>query len=151
MDYPSHRVQSRKTRAEEDVIHNFLTMQKKEKMSNVAMLGVIGASLAGIAATAYFFFGPKGKIHQKHARAWVIKMKGEVVEQLERAREVTEPVYHAIVDAVAKEYTKGRKASKEEIEAIAKDLKKHWKSMSKLALAAKDSTRQKATPTRKKK
>ncbi len=112
-------------------------MPKQSNTSKVTTLAVIGASLAGIAATAYFFFGPKGKIHQKHARAWVIKMKGEVVEQLEHAREITEPVYQGIVDAVAKEYTKGKRAGKAEIEEIAKDLKKHWKSMSKLAKAAK--------------
>ena len=45
---------------------------------------VIGAGVAGLAATAYFFLGPKGKQHQRHAKAWAIKMKGDVIEQLER-------------------------------------------------------------------
>ena len=40
---------------------------------------------------------------------------------------------------VTKEYEKGKKASQPEIEALAKDLKAHWKSMSKLAIAAKQS------------
>jgi len=100
-------------------------------------LAVIGASLAGLAATAYFLFGPKGKKHRQHAKAWAIKMKGEVIEKLETAREITEPVYLEIIDTVAKEYEKGKKASQPEVEALAKDLKKHWKSMSKLAVAAK--------------
>lgn len=121
----------------------------KKTTSSAALYTVIGASLAGIAATAYFFFGPKGKVHQKHARAWVIKMKGEVVEQLEHAREVTEPVYQTIVDTVAKEYAKGKRASKAEIEEIAKDLKKHWKSMSKLAQAAKEDALKKTGRTAK--
>lgn len=105
--------------------------------SNAVKLAVVGASLAGLAATAYFFFGPKGKKHRQHAKAWAIKMKGDVVEKLERAREITEPVYLEIIDTVAKEYEKGKKASRPEIEALAVDLKKHWKSMSKLAMAAK--------------
>lgn len=100
-------------------------------------MAVIGASLAGLAATAYFFFGPKGKKHQKQAKAWVIKMKGEVVEKLEMAREITEPIYNEIIDTVAKEYKQGKKAGQMEIDELASDLKKHWKSMSKMAVAAK--------------
>jgi hypothetical protein len=113
----------------------------KTKKSNVVKIAVIGASLAGIAATAYFLFGPKGKKHRQHAKAWAIKMKGEVVEKLEKAREITEPVYLEIIDTVAKEYKQGKKASQPEIAALAADLKKHWKAISKMAVAAK----QKAT------
>jgi hypothetical protein len=120
-------------------------MQKKMNKSNAVKLAVVGASLAGLAATAYFFFGPKGKKHRQHAKAWAIKMKGDVVEKLERAREITEPVYLEIIDTVAKEYEKGKKASRPEIEALAKDLKKHWKSMSKLAMAAKQNVAKDAT------
>jgi hypothetical protein len=112
-------------------------MQKKVQKNKAAQLAVIGASLAGLAATAYFLFGPKGKKHQKQAKAWAIKMKGAVVEKLETAREITEPVYNEIIDAVSKEYKKSKKATQPEIEELAVDLKKHWKSMSKLALAAK--------------
>ncbi len=93
----------------------------------------IGVSLAGLAATAYFFLGPKGKKHQQHAKAWAIKMKGDVVEKLEKARDITEPIYHNIIDTVAKEYKKGMKAGHEEINALATDLKKHWKTISKSA------------------
>jgi len=115
-------------------------MKKKVNESNAVTLAVVGASLAGLAATAYFFFGPKGKTHQKHAKAWAIKMKGEVVEKLEQAKEITEPVYLAIIDTVTKEYMKGKKASQAEIEALATDLKKHWKTMSKMAISAKKET-----------
>lgn len=105
--------------------------------SKAVKLAVVGASLAGLAATAYFFFGPKGKKHRTYTKAWAIKMKGDVVERLEAAREITEPIYRKIIDTVAKEYRKGKKASQPEIEALAADLKKHWKSMSALAIAAK--------------
>lgn len=111
-------------------------MQKRNK-SNAVKLAVVGASLAGLAAAAYFFFGPKGKKHRTHAKAWAIKMKGDVVEKLEAAREITEPIYRKIIDMVAEEYKKGKKASQPEIAALAVDLKKHWKSMSALAVAAK--------------
>ncbi|NTU67162.1 MAG: hypothetical protein HGB08_04550 [Candidatus Moranbacteria bacterium] len=113
------------------------TVKKKTGGSDVAKFAVIGASLAGLAASAYFLFGPKGKKHRQQAKAWAIKMKGEVIEKLEKAREITEPVYLEIIDTVAGEYKKGKKASQSEIEELAADLKKHWKSMSKLAMAAK--------------
>lgn len=105
--------------------------------SSAAKLTVFGASLAGLAAAAYFFLGPKGKKHQMHAKAWVIKMKGDVVEKLETASDISEPVYHEIIDSVAAKYEKGKKASREEIMALAQDLKKHWKAISKSARSAK--------------
>ncbi|MFA6973841.1 MAG: hypothetical protein WC238_03850 [Parcubacteria group bacterium] len=120
-------------------------MPSKISRSNAIKLAVAGASLAGLAAGAYFFFGPKGKKHREHAKAWAIKMKGDVVEKLEKAKEITEPVYLAIIDAVAKEYKKGKKASLPEIDALSADLKKHWKSMSKLAMAAKQDLTKDAT------
>ena len=125
-------------------------MQKKASKSNAVKYAVIGASLAGLAATAYFFFGPKGKKRREHAKAWAIKMKGEVVEKLEKAREITEPVYREIIDTVAKEYKKGKKASQPEIEALAQDLKKHWKTMSALAVAAKQDVAKNASRVAKK-
>ncbi len=104
---------------------------KKVTSSSKAVKAVaVGAGLAAVAATAYFFFGPKAKAHQKQAKAWAIKMKGDVVEKLEAAREVTEPVYHKIIDGVAAEYAKRSKAGKAEISALAADLKKHWKTIS---------------------
>lgn len=113
-------------------------MEKKRAKSgsSVVKVAVLGASLAGLAATAYFFFGPKGKKNQKHAKAWAIKMKGDVVEKLEKARDITEPVYHEIIDSVAAQYEKGMKAGQKEIKELARDLKKHWKTISVLARTA---------------
>ncbi|MEI7741849.1 MAG: hypothetical protein WCJ29_05110 [bacterium] len=113
-------------------------MEKKGNGGAIATIAVLGASLAGLAASAYFFFGPKGKANQKHAKAWAIKMKGDVVAKLEEAKDITEPIYQSIIDSVAKEYARDNKVRKEEINAIADDLKKHWKSMSKLATASKE-------------
>lgn len=125
-------------------------MPNKKNKSNAVKVAVLGASLAGLAATAYFLFGPKGKKRRQQARAWAIKMKGEVVEKLEAAREITEPIYEGIIDTVAKEYKKGKKASQPEIDALATDLKKHWKSMSKLAIAAKQNLAKNAARVAKK-
>ena len=104
--------------------------ETKKSGSNAINLVVLGASLAGLAASAFFFFGSKGEKNQKHAKAWAIKMKGEVIEKLEMADAVSEAVYQEIIDSVAAEYRKGMKAGDEEINALAKDMKEHWKTIS---------------------
>ena len=103
--------------------------ETKEGGLNAVNLVVLGATLAGLAATAFFFFGPKGEKNQKHAKAWAIKMKGDVVEKLEAADGVTEAVYREIIDSVAADYKKAMKAGDEEIGALAQDMKEHWKAI----------------------
>ncbi len=102
-----------------------------EEKSDTLKYATIGVSLAGLAAGTYFFFGPKGKKHQKHAKAWVIKMKGDIIEKLESAKEVTEPIYHAIIDTVAADYMKKMKNGQEDVAEIIADLKKQWRTLSK--------------------
>jgi hypothetical protein len=123
---------------------------KTKASPNVAALAFLGASLAGIAASTYFFFGPKGKQNQKHAKAWAIKMKGDVIEKLETAREISEPIYHEIIDSIAAKYEKGMKATSEEIKILSSDLKKHWKTISKSGKAIKPIVEKKAKKVAKK-
>lgn len=100
----------------------------KKTLSKGSNLAIIGAALASVAATAYFFFGPKGKKHQQYAKSWAIKMKGEIIEKLEQtAVAVSEAAYHEIIDSVAKKYSANKAAAQVEIDALAADLKKHWK------------------------
>lgn len=112
-------------------------MAKKISKEKIAKAAVIGTSLAGLVAGAYFLLSPKTKKYRQHAKSWAIKMKGEVIEKLEMAKEITEPIYHEIIDTVAGDYKKAKKVAGPEIDAIAADLKKHWKSVSKLAIKAK--------------
>jgi hypothetical protein len=104
-------------------------MKTKTNNSKTVKMVALGATLAGIAAGAYFFLGPKGKQHQKHVKAWAIKMKGDVIEKLESAKEVSESAYHAIIDSVAEKYARSKKIGKDEVKALANDLKKHWKTI----------------------
>lgn len=108
-----------------------------EKKSGALKTKMIGASLAGLAATAYFFLGPEGKKHQKNTKVWALKMKGDVVDKLEKAKVVTEPAYHKIIDSVAAKHGKEIAAGREEINELANDLKKHWEAISALAMAMK--------------
>lgn len=126
-----------------------MTKKKVEKKSETLKYAAIGVSLASLAAGAYFFFGPKGKKHQQHAKAWVIKMKGDIVEKLESAKDVTEPVYNAIIDTVAAQYKKKIKNGQEDIVEIVNDLKKQWKNLNKASKAKTKSPAKKKTATKK--
>lgn len=89
----------------------------------------IGAGLAAIAASAYFFLGPDGKKHQKKMKGWMVRMKGEVLEKLEDAQGVTQPIYNDIVDTVAKAQAVAGNIPKAEVLALAKDLKRQWRNI----------------------
>ncbi len=101
---------------------------KKNNTSNAGKVIAIGAGMVALAAAGYFFLGPNGKKNQKAARGWMIKMKGEVVEKIEKVKDVTEDTYHNIVDTVAKSYVAS--GGKDEVAKLAKELKSHWKSIS---------------------
>ncbi len=93
-------------------------------------MAAVGAGIAAIAAGAYFFFGPDGSKHQKKMKGWMVKMKGDVLEKLEDAIDVTEPIYNDIVDSVARTQAVAGKIPKTEIMALAIDLKKQWRTIS---------------------
>ncbi len=91
----------------------------------------IGAGVVAVAAATYFLFGPHGKKNQKKAKAWMLKMKGEVVHKLEDLENVTEPVYNKVVDGVAAAYMKAKEVAPAELRAYAKDMKKEWRHIKK--------------------
>lgn len=101
---------------------------KKANGSNIGKAIAIGAGVAAIAAAGYFFLGPDGKKNRKLAKGWMIKMKGEVVSRMEKAKDVSEETYEKMVDQVAKTYVST--GGKAEVEKLAKELKSHWKSIS---------------------
>ena len=91
----------------------------------------IGAGVAALSAAAYVLFGPDAKKNKKAIKGWAIKMKGEIIEKLEEAKEITEPVYHKVIDEVSAKYAKVKKVDPKELELAILDVKKHWKTMMK--------------------
>jgi len=97
---------------------------KKKGMSTGSVVA-IGAGVAALAAASYYFFGPEGQKHRKTAKGWMLKMKAEVVEKMEKAKEMSQSVYDSIVDSVAKKYVKNP-----EVGMMVDMLKKQWKGIS---------------------
>ena len=102
----------------------------KKGMSAGAVVG-IGATVAALGAAAYILFGPNGKKNKKAIKGWSIKMKGEIIEKLEQAKEITEPVYHKIIDEVSAKYAKVKNIDAKDVALAVAEVKKHWKTMMK--------------------
>jgi gas vesicle protein len=94
-------------------------------MSKKSFIG-IGAGLVAIAAASYYFFGPDGKDRRTKMKGWMIRMKGEVIEKIEDAKELTEPIYRDIIDSVVAASIATARASKEEVMEFADRLKSQW-------------------------
>ena len=105
-----------------------------KKNSNSALeVGLAVASVAA-AAGAVFLFGTKaGKQKQKQVKAWSLKAKAEVLEKIEKMKEVNEEAYNKVVDAVAQKYAKVKDIEGAEVETLVSDLKKSWKDIKKIA------------------
>ncbi|MEI7689065.1 MAG: hypothetical protein WCI91_02665 [Candidatus Nomurabacteria bacterium] len=91
----------------------------------------IGATVAALGAAAYILFGKDAKKNKKAIKGWAIKMKGEIIDKLEDAKEITEPVYHNIVDTVSAKYSKIKKVDPKDLEIAVAEVKKHWNTMMK--------------------
>lgn len=101
--------------------------QTKQMIGSAA----VGMGIAAAGAAAYLLFGPNGKKNQKAVKGWAVKMKGEIIEKFEEAKDITEPIYHNVIDQVSKKYSKMANISQAELSKEINDLKKHWKSISK--------------------
>lgn len=95
----------------------------------------LGAGIAAAAVAAalgsYLLTGKRAAKTKKALKGWMLKAKGELLEQLENAGEVGEEVYCKAVDQVAAKYSKMSGVSKQEVEDMAKELKKQWKTVNK--------------------
>ena len=102
----------------------------KKGLTGGEMIG-IGATVAALGAAAYILFGKDGKKNKKAIKGWAIKMKGEIIEKLEDAKEISEPVYHKIIDQVQAKYAKVKNIDAADLELAVAEVKKHWKTMMK--------------------
>jgi len=105
--------------------------KKKEAGLGVKTALEIGAGVAALSAAAYVMFGPDAKKNRKMIRGWAVKMKGEIIEKFENAKELTEPVYHQIIDSTQAKYAKLKNVDQEELAKVVAEIKKHWKSIKK--------------------
>lgn len=92
-----------------------------------AIAGGVVAAAAALAG-AYFLYGTKeGPARRKKIKAWMLKMKADVLEEMENLKDLNEEVYHRAVEAVARNYEKVKDVTPEEVAEIVRELKGYWK------------------------
>mgnify|MGYP000550013970 CR=1 FL=1 len=107
-------------------------MKKDTQKKGMSAGGVaaIGAGVAALAAASYYFFGPEGKKNQKKMKGWMIKMKGDIVDKMEDAKDMSEAAYHNIIDTVSAAYQKNSKVAATDVADYVAILKKQWRGIS---------------------
>jgi len=91
----------------------------------------IGAGVAALSAAAYVLFGKEAKKNRKAIHGWAIKMKGEIIEKFEEAKDLTEPMYHEIIDKAKEKYSKVKNVDQKELDNVVGEIKKYWKELKK--------------------
>ena len=102
-----------------------MTTNNKKGISGKT-IAAIGASAAALGATAYYFWGPKGKQHLKSAKKWTVEAKKQIIKEIKKGKEITKAAYDDIVDTVVNPYVK-KGATRAEVQAMVKALKEDWK------------------------
>ncbi len=111
-------------------------------------IGVALTTAAVAAAGAYFLYGSSNaKSNRKRVRGWALKAKGEVLEVLEQAGNMTAEEYQMALEKIAAGYGKVQSVSKGEIDDFKKEMMSYWK---KIASTGVKKTAKKAAKSAKK-
>lgn len=106
-------------------------MAKKTTGVDKGVVGAGIAALAALAAAGYFLYGKDGAKNRKKIKGWMLKAKGEVLEGVEKMKDITEEEYAVILDKVATKYKAVKNIDPAEVEAMVKELRGHWKNIKK--------------------
>ena len=68
---------------------------KKQSSSMGMKVGLAGLAVAGLAG-AYFLYGKNGAKNRKKVTTWTLRAKADVLEKLEKAKEVSEETFHGL-------------------------------------------------------
>src|SRR3989344_395459 len=100
------------------------------KLKTGAAMG-LGAGFAATAVAAalgsYLLTGKRATKTKRVLKSWMLKAKGELLEQLEKAGDVGESMYYDAVDQIAAKYSKVSGVAQTEVDDMAAELKKQWK------------------------
>lgn len=107
----------------------------------------MSALIAGVVAAAgvAFLYGTDaGKKSRQKIKGWTLKAKGEILEKLEDAKDISEDSFNTIVSGVVSKYAKLKKVEQKEVDSLLKEMKKHWGVIKKELKGATASTKKSA-------
>jgi len=120
----------------------------KKSSSKAGIGAAVGLGLAAAGAVgAYFLYGKQGKENRKKIRSWALKAKGDVLQKVERLKNLDKTSYYKAIDDVIARYGKLKEVSKEELAGLGRELKGHWNQIQKdfTSSSGKTSTRKRTT------
>ena len=106
-------------------------MAKLKTATAVGLGAGLAAAAVGAAVGSYLLTGKRAAKTKRVLKGWMLKAKGEVLEQLENAEDVGEEMYYRAVDKVAAKYSKMAGVAQNEVDDMAGELKKQWKLVNK--------------------
>ncbi|MES2436643.1 MAG: hypothetical protein V4519_01410 [Patescibacteria group bacterium] len=108
------------------------TTHKGSTVGEKVAAGLGLAALAAAAAGAIFLYGTDaGKKRRAQIKSWSLRMKGDVMDRMEKMKDWSEESYSDIVDTVAEKYKNLKNVDAGELSVIVADLKRHWKTIKK--------------------
>lgn len=107
---------------------NKKTNSSSHETSHAVAIGAGVMALAATAAGAYYLFGTdKGTKKRKAMKSWMLKMKADVMDEVEQLKDLNEDLYHAAVAKVAEKYKMAKNVDPAEVMALAQRMQRHWK------------------------
>ena len=103
-------------------------MKKKDNHTGLKL----GLAANATAAGAYYLYGSdKASAHRKTLKSWMLKMKAEVMDEIESMKDISEEVYNDAIDKISEKYSQVKNVDETELKAVVKKLKGHWKDIKK--------------------
>ncbi len=91
-------------------------------------IGLGIAALAAAVAGAYYLYGSdKSAKNRKHVKSWMLKMKADVMDEVENIKDLSQTAYDKVIDQVSEKYAKIKDVDTDELKALAVRMKSHWK------------------------
>lgn len=104
------------------------------KLKTATAMG-LGAGFAAAAVAAalgsYLLAGKRATKTKKVLKSWMLKAKGELLEQLEKVEDIGEEMFYQAVDQIAAKYSKMSEVAQNEVDEMAAELKKQWRLVAK--------------------
>lgn len=95
-------------------------------MKGLAAAGVTVTAASVAALGAYLLYGRNGLRRRHKIRGWMLRMRADILDQLEGIRDLTQERYNQVVDQVADKYGRAEKIGHREMERINDELKRAW-------------------------
>lgn len=94
------------------------------KKGKVISAGIGVAALAALGA--YFLTGKRGSKNRELIKGWTLKMKGDVLDKVEKVKKLDKKDYEKIVNDVSARYARLEKVGGSELKRLTGELKKAW-------------------------